>query len=105
LAEDPACAYQPGQFGGQIIALAEEQTFGLDAPLTLEWSPEAEARLQRLPSFARGMVVKGVERYAAAHGIRRITPEIMQTVREQAEARFGRRFSFSQFFRQGPPPG
>jgi radical SAM protein with 4Fe4S-binding SPASM domain len=105
LAEDPACAYQPGQFGGQVIALAEEQTFGLDAPPTLEWSPEAEARLQRLPSFARGMVVKGVERYAAAHGMRRITPEVMQAVREQAEARFGRRFSFSQFFRQGPPPG
>jgi radical SAM protein with 4Fe4S-binding SPASM domain len=103
LAEDPACAYQPGQFGGATIALSEELTFGLEAPLTLEWNPEARARLQRLPSFARGMVIKGVERYAAAHGIRRITPEVMQAVREQAEARFGRRFSFSQFFRPGRP--
>jgi AdoMet-dependent heme synthase len=105
LAEDPACAYQPGQFGGQVITLSDEQTFGFDAPLTVEWSPEAQARLQRLPSFARGMVIKGVERYAAAHGIARITPEVMLAVREQAEARFGRRFSFREFFRGGPPQG
>jgi AdoMet-dependent heme synthase len=103
LAEDPACAYQPGEFGGQLLTLSDEQTFGFDAPLTTEWSPEARARLQRLPSFARGMVTKGVERYAAAHGIRRITPEVMQAVREQAETQFGRRFSFRQFFRSGPP--
>jgi AdoMet-dependent heme synthase len=105
LAEDPACAYQPGQFGGQVIALGDEQTFGFDAPLTIEWSAEAQARLQRLPSFARGMVVKGVERYATAHGMTRITPEVMQAVREQAETRFGRRFSFREFWRGGPPHG
>jgi radical SAM protein with 4Fe4S-binding SPASM domain len=105
LAEDPACVYQPGQFGGRVIAVGEEQTFGVDAPLTLDWSPAATARLQRLPAFARGMVVKGVERYAMAHGIRQITPEVMQAVREQAEARFGRRFAFREFSRGGPPPG
>jgi AdoMet-dependent heme synthase len=105
LAEDPACAYLPGEFGGQVLTLGEEQTFGFEAPLTTEWSPEAKARLQRLPSFARGMVVTGVERYAAAHSIRRITPEVMQAVREQAETQFGRRFSFRQFFRGGPPQG
>ena len=102
LAEDPACGYQPGAFGGQVITLGEEQTFGFDAPLTVEWSPEAQARLQRLPAFARGMVITGVERYAATHGIARITPEVMQAVREQAESRFGRRFSFREFFRRGP---
>ena len=103
LAEDPACAYQPGQFGGRVLTLSDEQTFGFDTPLATEWSPEAQARLQRLPSFARGMVIKGVERYATAHGITRITPEVMQAVREQAETRFGRRFSFREFFRGGPP--
>jgi hypothetical protein len=46
-----------------------------------------------------------VERYAAAHGMTRITPEVMQAVREQAETRFGRRFSFREFFRGGPPQG
>jgi radical SAM protein with 4Fe4S-binding SPASM domain len=105
LAEDPACAYEPGQFGGQVITLGEEQTFGLDAPQTIDWTPEAQARLRRLPSFARGMVITGVERYAAAQGITRITPEVMQAVREQAETRFGRKFSFREFFRGGPPQG
>ena len=97
LAEDPGCNYQPGQFGGQVIRLPEEQTFGLEARFTLQWSDEATARLKRLPSFARGMVVKGAEQYAAEHGIAIITPEVLQTVRERAEARFGRAFKFTEF--------
>ena len=48
------------------------------------------------------MVIKSVERYAAAQGFTRITPEVMQAVREQAEIRYGRRFSFREFFRGGP---
>jgi hypothetical protein len=51
------------------------------------------------------MVITGVERYAAAQGITRITPEVMQAVREQAETRFGRKFSFREFFRGGSPQG
>ena len=97
LAEDPGCGYQPGQFGGQVITLPEEQTFGLEAPFTLDWSDEAKERLRRLPSFARGMVVKGAERYAAEQGIAVITPEVLQEVRERAEARFGRTFRFTEF--------
>jgi radical SAM protein with 4Fe4S-binding SPASM domain len=99
LAEDPGCSYQPGQFGGQMITLPEEQTFGLDAPFSLQWSDAAKERLRRLPSFARGMVVKGAERYAVDQGIAIITPEVLQAVREQAEARFGRAFKFTQFSR------
>lgn len=102
LAEDPACAYEPGQHGGTLITLPEEQTFGFDPQFTLVWTPEAEARLQRLPSFARGMVAKGVERYATEQGIPRITPEVMQAVRARAETRFGRRFNFRAFFRNRP---
>jgi len=97
LAEDPGCSYQPGQFGGQVITLPEEQTFGLEAPLTLQWSDAAKERLRRLPSFARGMVVKGAERYAAEQGIAVVTPEVLQAVRERAEARFGRTFKFTEF--------
>lgn len=103
LAEDPACRYQPGQYGGKVITLPEEQTFGLEARLTLEWTDAAKTRLKRLPSFARGMVIKGVERYAIEHGISRITVEVMQVVREEAGARFGRRFTFAEFTREPPP--
>ena len=95
LAEDPACGYQPGQFGGKVITLSEEQTFGLEAALTLEWTEEAKERLKQLPSFAQGMVVKGVERYALDHGISVITPEVMRAVREKIESHSGRLFKFS----------
>lgn len=101
LAEDPGCGYQPGKWGGQVITLPEEQTFGFEAPLTLLWTDAAKERLKRLPSFARGMVVRGAERYASEQGIAVITPEVLQRVREQAEARFGRAFRFTEF-RRGP---
>jgi radical SAM protein with 4Fe4S-binding SPASM domain len=103
LAEDPACGYEPGQYGGSVITLPAEQTFGFEPRFTLTWSSAAQNRLQRLPSFARGMVAKGVERYAREHGIAVITPEIMQRVRGQAEQRFGRRFSFRTFLRSPRP--
>lgn len=100
LAEDPACGYTPGQHGGQVITLPAEQTFGVEPRFMLTWSAEAQDRLQRLPAFARGMVAQGVERYAQEHGISYITPDVMQTVRERAEQRFGRRFNFRAFFRK-----
>jgi radical SAM protein with 4Fe4S-binding SPASM domain len=102
LAEDPGCSYQPGRFGGRVITLPEEQTFGLEAPPTMRWSDGAAERLKRLPSFARGMVVKGAERYAAEQGIGVITPEVLQAVRERAEARFGRAFKFTEFSPPSP---
>ena len=83
-----------------MITLPEEQTFGLEAPLTMEWSQAAKERLRRLPSFARGMVVNGAERYATEQGIGVITPEVLQAVRERAEARFGRTFKFTEFSRE-----
>ena len=88
LAEDPACAYQPGTYGGQIIELAAHQTFGMRAEATLTWSMEAQARLKAIPGFARGMVVAGVERYANDRGVSVITPELMQEVRERMGGRF-----------------
>jgi radical SAM protein with 4Fe4S-binding SPASM domain len=99
LAEDPGCGYQPGQFGGQMITLPEEQTFGLEARFTLQWDEAAKDRLGRLPSFARGMVIKGAERYATEQGISVITLEVLRAVRERAEARFGRGFRFTEFRR------
>jgi radical SAM protein with 4Fe4S-binding SPASM domain len=103
LAEDPACAYEPGRYGNTVITLPAEQTFGFEPRFTLVWSEAAQIRLRRLPAFARGMVAKGVERYATEHGITDITPDVMQAVRERAEQRFGRRFTFRSFFREQQP--
>jgi len=102
LAEDPACSYQPGQYGGKKIVLPSEQIFGLEVKLTLVWNSSAQERLQRLPSFARGMVARGVEKYANENGIEIITPEVMQKVKEEAELRMGRSFQFSEFNRSIP---
>ncbi len=99
LAEDPACNYQPGQYGGQKIVIPTEQTLGLEVKFTLAWDDSAKARLQRLPGFAKGMVARGVERYANENGISIITAELMQKVKEEAEVKMGRSFQFSEFNR------
>ena len=65
LAEDPACLYQPT---GRTLARYD-----------IEWSPEAQERLERIPiSFIRDKVRKGLEAYADRHGVRRISGDVMQ---------------------------
>jgi radical SAM protein with 4Fe4S-binding SPASM domain len=88
LAEDPACAYQPGQHGGQVIDLPASLTFGLPVDYELTWEPAARERLQAIPSFARGMVVKAVEAYARNAGQAVITPAVLADVRSRWGARF-----------------
>jgi radical SAM protein with 4Fe4S-binding SPASM domain len=88
LAEDPACAYQPGAHGGKVIELPETLTFGLSVDYELTWEAEARARLQAIPSFARGMVVKGVEAYARRRGDTVITVELLADVRATWGSRF-----------------
>ncbi|MFB3817132.1 MAG: radical SAM protein [Candidatus Methylomirabilales bacterium] len=90
LAEDPACSYQPGAYGGRVIELPAHQTFGMRSEATLTWTAEAQARLEQVPGFARGMVVAGVERYARSRGVAVITPELMQEVRQRMAGRFPR---------------
>jgi radical SAM protein with 4Fe4S-binding SPASM domain len=88
LAEDPACAYQPGGHGGQTIALPEALTFGLPVDYELRWEDDARERLRAIPSFARGMVVKAVEAYARQRGDTVVTTDLLADVR----ARWGSRF-------------
>ena len=88
LAEDPACGYQPGAHGGNVIELPATLTFGLAVDEELSWEPEARERLAAIPSFARGMVVKAVEGYARGRGATVITPAILAAVRSSWGARF-----------------
>ncbi len=83
LAEDPACAYQPGRHGGALVRLPASQTFGLAAAPTLVWEAEARARLEAVPAFARGMVVEAVEAYARAGGHPAVTPALLAEVRSR----------------------
>jgi radical SAM protein with 4Fe4S-binding SPASM domain len=88
LAEDPACGYEPGGHGGTVIELPAEITFGLAVAPELQWEPAARERLQVIPSFARGMVVKAVEAYARGRGETLITPALLADVRARWGARF-----------------
>ncbi|MBI4591732.1 MAG: radical SAM protein [Candidatus Rokubacteria bacterium] len=88
LAEDPACGYQPGTHGGKLIDLPPDQTFGLEVSCELAWEEAARARLEAIPSFARGMVVKAAEAYARTTGRSRITTETLAEVRQKWGVRF-----------------
>src|SRR5262244_3997183 len=88
LAEDPACGYQPGAHGGTLIDLPASLTFGLPVDYQLVWEEEARARLQAIPSFARGMVIKAVEAYARGRGETTITKELLADVRSKWGSRF-----------------
>ena len=88
LAEDPACAYQPGQYGGTVIDLPATQTFGLEVTQELGWEDAARERLKAIPSFARGMVIKAVEVYARTHGQHVVTAELLAEIRQTWGARF-----------------
>ena len=88
LAEDPACGYQPGAHGGSVIDLPATLTFGLPVDYELSWELAARERLDAIPSFARGMVVRAVEAYARSRGESVITPALLADVR----ARWGGRF-------------
>jgi radical SAM protein with 4Fe4S-binding SPASM domain len=88
LAEDPACGYQPGAHGGQVIDLPATLTFGLPVDYQLVWEEGARERLAAIPGFARGMVVKAVEAYARGRGDTIITPALLADVRAKWGGRF-----------------
>src|SRR5438128_2492895 len=88
LADDPAGGYHRGAHGGSVIDLPATLTFGLPVDYELSWELAARERLDAIPSFARGMVVRAVEAYARWRGESVITPALLADVR----ARWGGRF-------------
>ena len=54
LAEDASCEYQPGQYGAPPVQIEKKIAFATETDYDLQWTPAAEKRLKRVPSFARG---------------------------------------------------
>ena len=52
-----------------------------DAPGAIPWTPEAAARIERIPSFIRPMAKKAVERLAESKGHAVITEAVMDEAR------------------------
>jgi DNA-directed RNA polymerase subunit RPC12/RpoP len=51
------------------------------APREIRWSPEAEARVARIPEFIRPMARRAIERYAESQGVSTITEAVMEDAR------------------------
>jgi hypothetical protein len=69
--------------GGSDLAFEEPVPASSPRPAPVEWSPEAVERLQRVPSFVRGMVKRIYTDYAREREIRTLTPEIMDVARAE----------------------
>ena len=92
LAEDPGCAYQPT---GELPLIERRAvTYGTATQPTLVWSPAAEERMRRVPSFVRGVVVKRVEDYARRQGLTQVTPELLSEIRSAMPVDFSKRQPF-----------
>lgn len=68
--------------GGSDAAFRPSPSAG-SSPGAVEWSPDAVERLQRVPSFVRGMVKRIYTDYAREREIRVLTPEVMDTARSE----------------------
>jgi radical SAM protein with 4Fe4S-binding SPASM domain len=78
---DLLCAYQPiGEKCAPIIQPLPD--------LQIEWNPEADQRMARVPAFLRKMVRKRAEAYVAERGEDVVTPEHLAVL---SARRFGRR--------------
>ncbi len=93
LAADPSCVYQPGA-DAQPIAAPRAVTYGTAVERRLRWTPEAEARIRRIPSFVRGVVVQRVEDYARKQGATEVTMQLMREVRRALPVDFSQRLPF-----------
>ena len=69
-------------------------TYGAPAAPTLTWSADARARLERIPSFVRGVVSERVERFATERGYAVVDAEVMAEVRKAMPVDFSKRLPF-----------
>ena len=93
LAADPSCAYEPT---GETVPLEplREVTYGAEFIPALLWTEAARARVERIPSFVRGVVMSRVEDWARRQGRREITPELLAEVRQAMPIDFSKRKPF-----------
>jgi len=93
LGEDPSCAYEP--VGKEtLVARPPAVRYGAQVRPGLTWTPEAEARIQRIPSFVRGVIVERLESYARREGYAEVTVELMRRVRRTMPIDFSQRMPF-----------
>lgn len=107
LAEDPACGYEPVP-GRSLVeprgarlagATAGPVTYGAPASTSLPWEEDARARLERIPSFVRGVVAARVESFAVQRGEPAVTAALLDEIRSAMPIDFSKAKPF--FLRGG----
>ena len=93
LAADPSCVYEPAP-GAAVIERAREVTYGQEFQPALVWSEAARARVERIPSFVRGVVMKRVEDWARERGLAEVTPELLTEIRGAMPVDFSKKRPF-----------
>ncbi|MBI5048222.1 MAG: radical SAM protein [Deltaproteobacteria bacterium] len=85
MGEDPWCEYEPKakSKNPEVRSLSPQALSGGQKSEEIYWTPEAKERLSKVPVFLRGMVRKGLERYAKEKQLKEITPEIMAELRKR----------------------
>jgi radical SAM protein with 4Fe4S-binding SPASM domain len=97
LAADDSCAYEPAGDRPLVAPGAgplDGATYGQAAAPTLAWSPAAEERIRRVPSFVRGVVVARVEAFARREGRAEVTPELLDRIRSEMPVDFSKKLPF-----------
>jgi AdoMet-dependent heme synthase len=98
LGPDDSCAYEPtGQV--PLVEPPRTVTYGSPAAPTLPWSEAARKRMDRVPSFVRGVIVARVEAFAREQGREVVDEAVLAEVRRKMPVDFSKRLPF--FLRRG----
>ena len=108
---DDSCAYEPSG-KTPLIASRRPVSYGQSGPdgpgvgeggaasteqatsVALQWSPEALARIDSVPSFVRGVVMARVEKFAHDRGYACVDLEVMEEVRRNLPVDFSKKLPF-----------
>jgi len=83
MAEDPLCTHTPGRFAGSPLLTIPRIEYGRPVATEIARDDDARARMNQVPAFVRGMVVKAVESYCQKNGIARVTPQHLDEIRSK----------------------
>ncbi|MDT8341188.1 MAG: radical SAM protein [Longimicrobiales bacterium] len=101
LGPDDSCAWEPTG-DRPVVRPRGEVFYGDRAEPELAWTDGARARLERIPSFVRGVVTSRVESFARERGYAAVDLEVMAEVRRALPVDFSKRLPF--FLRGDAPP-
>lgn len=93
LGPDDSCLYDPPG-DRPLVEPRRDVTYGRAAETEMQWTPAARERLERVPSFVRGVVTRRVEDFARRRGYRAVDVEVMAEVRRSVPVDFSKRRPF-----------